>query len=1118
MAAGSIADPPSRVQTSQQSAAPASSPGSLSSLCRQPSIDGAALISRSLHDECVSKRLFKRIFLRFTELSGIVLSARCEAQWSESKSAKYELTHLVEDSDVLDLRERVKQMNIVPYAEGTALFIRALNQHKSDGKHTRRVTGFKERARQLTAARSSDSNPPPSMKIRRAMSVQSPVRVEREHGSTDILEGAPAGDSRVHKAAAFPSQIDKPFASGTSTANSWADAAKGGPAAVDHDQPRFARLPSDSHASQAAVDKSVEEANEEVSLVRHLADMSLAKFCEALRYNLDDYLVLCNYSFLLSSLYQRSGDTVTALQRALHANPLHVRSWYYMGLEMAYLYKRHSDARLCFEKAIVHSEGTHANALKDYANLLWYTFHDLQGAQRFYLQALSVRPDHTRSLINLAGLLNRTAGDWTQFEQVYTLLKRAALSSYGDLDSKHAALVRYLQYSRIWARCVHKRALRGLSDHVHASQVLLEPLSIYREALVIALSRADGAFLAFEVACDYSALVAASGWSTQPQSDRNAPSAVPSPSLATFALEAYACLLHAVLSAWTRSDNSLWEEFATQSVRLLREQISSVPTAQSVRTSGSQVGGRVLPQAPSLQRAASGSKPANAGSIQAIPATSWAALVSRSSLSAGSAVSSAYNDQKGERFVSTPALKRVSSSEKRASLVASPDHPEFIVPPAIVAEFRRLAPDAVLELAERLISCADYLRFAVAPLLSAGLSLRFEESSPMHRERLPPYSRPVSVHDALAIAGFLYRLSAIICPRDLLCQLMYAEFQWHVLCDSTAAADTFHICWQLVLDIISQDGSGTGDMLPISQQPTWLVALALLVLADFCQCTPTSTFQFVESKASSLKGVFKTKEAPQTLIGIAAAVILRAESKVAGGNRAHQRSVGAIPELKLASSLGSAADFADSAESDDASQRSAASAGPPLLHRRWCRFSLSREACFCRKSAWDDTFALQRLFPRELSTRNLDQLVQPAVGPATSPLPPDLLEQVLPIVVSVLRRHPFYAEARITTSVVHVLPSSALRTEPFVLFRDCTLEAFVAGAAGASSAATFAIHSEDKGLPSQSNQLSAPHVDQDIAELLDASADARARGMSVDEDHHSRIDVFSIRFNSEAPS
>ncbi len=91
-----------------------------------------------------------------------------------------------------------------------------------------------------------------------------------------------------------------------------------------------------------------------------LAKLAAAKFEEALRYDLADCtadawplsrahaphhlslrrgdarsiadLTLCNFSFLKSALLANFDDSVDLLQRAIAANPRHVRSYYYLSL------------------------------------------------------------------------------------------------------------------------------------------------------------------------------------------------------------------------------------------------------------------------------------------------------------------------------------------------------------------------------------------------------------------------------------------------------------------------------------------------------------------------------------------------------------------------------------------------------------------------------------------------------------------------------------------------------------------------------------------------------------------------------------------------------------------
>ncbi len=91
---------------------------------------------------------------------------------------------------------------------------------------------------------------------------------------------------------------------------------------------------------------------------QRLAKLAAAKFEEALRYDLADCtadarplapaphhlslhcgdacsiadLTLCNFSFLKSALLANFDDSVDLLQRAIAANPRHVRSYYYLSL------------------------------------------------------------------------------------------------------------------------------------------------------------------------------------------------------------------------------------------------------------------------------------------------------------------------------------------------------------------------------------------------------------------------------------------------------------------------------------------------------------------------------------------------------------------------------------------------------------------------------------------------------------------------------------------------------------------------------------------------------------------------------------------------------------------
>lgn len=62
------------------------------------------------------------------------------------------------------------------------------------------------------------------------------------------------------------------------------------------------------------------------------------------------------------------------IKRALQANPYHARSWYYGALTLQREYKNIAEAKVYYLEALKHSNYTHSNALKDYANLLRWEF------------------------------------------------------------------------------------------------------------------------------------------------------------------------------------------------------------------------------------------------------------------------------------------------------------------------------------------------------------------------------------------------------------------------------------------------------------------------------------------------------------------------------------------------------------------------------------------------------------------------------------------------------------------------------------------------------------------------------------------------------------------------
>ena len=59
----------------------------------------------------------------------------------------------------------------------------------------------------------------------------------------------------------------------------------------------------------------------------HLAGLATNKYQQALKYALDDNLTLANLSFLMSAVYTKYASAMSYLKRAVLANPHHVRSW-----------------------------------------------------------------------------------------------------------------------------------------------------------------------------------------------------------------------------------------------------------------------------------------------------------------------------------------------------------------------------------------------------------------------------------------------------------------------------------------------------------------------------------------------------------------------------------------------------------------------------------------------------------------------------------------------------------------------------------------------------------------------------------------------------------------------
>jgi hypothetical protein len=182
----------------------------------------------------------------------------------------------------------------------------------------------------------------------------------------------------------------------------------------------------------------------------YLSSLAVAKFREALRYSLDDYLSLCNFSMLHSIVFSDYAQGKLFLLRALHSNPYHQRSWYYLALNYHYHENKPRVAQYCYERAL-QLNPRHANSLKDYGNLLQHSFKDKEGAIRQYQLAVAAQPSHIKALSALASLLAKQAHSIPDYDEVIDLLRAAAYSTYADGKSRYKAQTKFLKFATIRA-------------------------------------------------------------------------------------------------------------------------------------------------------------------------------------------------------------------------------------------------------------------------------------------------------------------------------------------------------------------------------------------------------------------------------------------------------------------------------------------------------------------------------------------------------------------------------------------------------------------------------------------------------------------------------------------
>lgn len=178
----------------------------------------------------------------------------------------------------------------------------------------------------------------------------------------------------------------------------------------------------------------------------HSAELARERFEEALRCNRNDWATLCNYGFLMDAVFSDRVGALRLYEASLRANPLHVRSWYYLAL-MHMQMNAFDEAERAFRRAIEVSRGAHANSLKDFGRMLMQLGR-AEEAQAYVQRALVVCPVHTRSL-HLLMLWRLRAG---RYEEALELALRAARSGQGDADTRRDGQRKFVSLARARAR------------------------------------------------------------------------------------------------------------------------------------------------------------------------------------------------------------------------------------------------------------------------------------------------------------------------------------------------------------------------------------------------------------------------------------------------------------------------------------------------------------------------------------------------------------------------------------------------------------------------------------------------------------------------------------------
>jgi tetratricopeptide (TPR) repeat protein len=181
---------------------------------------------------------------------------------------------------------------------------------------------------------------------------------------------------------------------------------------------------------------------------RRLAMRTKEKFDEVLMQNMNDYRTLCNVGFLFEKIFDDTKKSMVYYQKALQANPSHVRSWYYLGFRFLYKEKDFLNADKCLWNALKLSNLTHANAWKELGVLKEKTKQRVE-AEPFYRKSLEQSPDLVSACTILAEFL-MSDHKTTCFDEVTSLLSTAASSVNGGYKVRQKArrLYTYLLLTR----------------------------------------------------------------------------------------------------------------------------------------------------------------------------------------------------------------------------------------------------------------------------------------------------------------------------------------------------------------------------------------------------------------------------------------------------------------------------------------------------------------------------------------------------------------------------------------------------------------------------------------------------------------------------------------------